>query len=135
MSAVPIFRPQPEVRPKKDRPVRLHIRTQANLRVVTREQAKAKAQAKPKVKVGQRLAVFATIAGVAFMCSSLLGQVMVEQARREGIRAMERAREARKMEAVLRSRLDVLTNLTSVEEWAKSKGMLAPEQQAQPSSH
>lgn len=133
MSAIPVFRPQPQVRPKKERPVKLHIRTQTSLRVVTREDAKAKSQA--KARIASRSAVFGIIAGIAFMSSSMLGQVMVEQARREGIRSMERAREARKMEALLRTRLDVLTNLTSIEVWAKSHGMLAPEQLAQPSSH
>jgi hypothetical protein len=66
--------------------------------------------------------------GLTFLVSSLTGQVMVEKARREGIRSMQRAMDARKVEAVLRHRLDSITGLTSVDEWAKTHGFFAPDQ-------
>lgn len=71
---------------------------------------------------------FALIAGVAYMASSLAGHVMVEGARNEGGRFADRAREARRTEAQLRSRINELTNLGTVETWAVSHGFLAPGQ-------
>ncbi|HZH98756.1 MAG TPA: hypothetical protein VEX38_07270 [Fimbriimonadaceae bacterium] len=70
---------------------------------------------------------FFVIAGIAFFVSSLCGQVMVEKARREGLKAVERSRDARKAEAILRRRLDSLTSLSSISEWAKGNSLIAPD--------
>src|SRR5258707_7821110 len=77
-----------------------------------------------------RAVAFATIVATTYLVSSLFGQVMVEKARREGISAVARATEARKMEAVLTRRLDSLTGLTSVDQWAKTHNFFPPDQLA-----
>lgn len=71
--------------------------------------------------------VFVTVGGLTFFASSLLGHVMVEKARREGISARGRAMEARKAESTLRSRIDSLTSLGAVEAWAQAHGFVAPD--------
>jgi hypothetical protein len=68
------------------------------------------------------------IVGVTYLVSSLTGQVMVEKARRDGIRASSRALEARKVEGELSKRLDLLTSFASVDEWAKTHNFLPPDQ-------
>ncbi len=70
---------------------------------------------------------FLLIALGAYGFSSLAGQTMMEQARREGIRAQERARQARMDVALLRQRVDRLTSMKSIEAWAESRGMQTPE--------
>jgi hypothetical protein len=71
--------------------------------------------------------LFVVVGGMAFFSSSLLGHVMVEKARREGISARARALDARKAETLLRSRIDGLTSLASVEGWAHAHGFVAPD--------
>ena len=73
-----------------------------------------------------RVASFVIIAGIAFIGSSLSGNVMVEKVRREGLRAAERAREARKSEAILRQQVDILSSLGSVDDWAAAHGFTPP---------
>jgi hypothetical protein len=70
------------------------------------------------------------IVGLTYLVSSMTGQVMVEKARREGISASGRALEARKVEAELGKRLDMLTSFASVDEWAKTHNFLPPDQLA-----
>jgi hypothetical protein len=57
---------------------------------------------------------------------------MMEKARREGIRAQERARAARKAEIVLRQSIDAMTGLTALNDWAQAHGFRAPEQLTEP---
>jgi hypothetical protein len=103
---------------------------------VVRTRTEAKPQARVVSRVRPSIAYillvksvsFILIALMVYLSSSLFGQVMVEKARREGIRATIRAREARKAESVLRRRLDSLTSLSAVEEWAGTHGFLPPEQ-------
>jgi hypothetical protein len=112
--------------------------------VVDRPQVKTRAKSRPQVRIRvdvqerrapQRNAAAEWLAR-AFMCgaafvltyagSSLGGQVMVENARRQEISARERARDARKAEASLRARVDSLTNPAAVEAWAATHGFAAP---------
>jgi hypothetical protein len=65
---------------------------------------------------------FLFIAGCSYAASSLIGQTMLEQARREGLRASERAAMARKDVAALRQRIERLLGLRSVEKWAEVRG-------------
>ncbi len=69
--------------------------------------------------------MFVSIAAVTVLVCTLWGQVMEESARREGIRAGERAAMAQKSEAALRQQVDMLTSDESVEAWAQSHGMVA----------
>jgi hypothetical protein len=74
-----------------------------------------------------RVLAFGLIASVAYLGGGLAGQVMLEQARREGLWARERAREARRAEAFLRKRVDDLSSFTAIHRWAASHGFVAPE--------
>lgn len=91
--------------------------------------AKSRAQAKAKsIPLSLVAARFVLIVSATYMVSSLAGHVMVETVRNEGTRYTERAVEARRSEAQLRSRINELTNLGTVESWAESHGFLAPGQ-------
>jgi len=76
------------------------------------------------------LAVFALLLsmlfGLMYFTSSLLGQTMLEDARRAGIRAKERSVQARKAAVVLRGQVDRLSSVKSIEAWATSRGLLSP---------
>lgn len=126
MSAIPVLKP-PVAKPQRRRRHRV-TRPASAPRVQVRRARKAKARAISGVHVG----LFALIACVAFLASSMLGQVMVENVRRQGLRAGERARDARKAEAILREELDALTSFQSVESWAAQQGFVAPGAVASP---
>lgn len=100
--------------------------TRTSLRVVSR--------AKPSFGtiVLSRAMMFACIALGTFLVSSMCGQVMVENSRREGLRAVSRLKEARKAESILRRRLDALTSLASIESWSKAHGYFPPDVLVQP---
>lgn len=66
--------------------------------------------------------VFAFIVASSYAASSLIGHTLMEQARREGLRASERASLARKDVAALRQRIERLVGLRSVERWATVRG-------------
>jgi hypothetical protein len=76
--------------------------------------------------------MLASIAFVVSAASGLTGQVMMEKARREGIRAAVRAREARTAEALLRTRVTELTSMSSVQDWALAHGFQAPDMMTRP---
>lgn len=100
-------------------------------RTTRRRPAHAVGQAKG-IQVSERaknkVTLFMIVAGVAYLVSSLSGQVMVEKARRDGISASRRAEDARKVVAELSKRLDALTSLGAVDEWARNHSFLAPDQ-------
>lgn len=81
-------------------------------------------RARPSFAAAATLFVF--VGGATFFASSLVGHVMVEKARREGIAAHARAADARKEVGVLRARIDEATSLGAVERWASSHGFVAP---------
>jgi len=89
---------------------------------------KAKGQA--AVKSDLTLTNFLIIVGITYLVGSLSGQVMVEKARREGIGAMQRASEARKVVEELNHRLASLKDLPAVEGWAKTHSFFLPDQLA-----
>jgi hypothetical protein len=95
-----------------------------------RLRARVARRSKTQTALKSRALAFATIVASTYLVSSLFGQVMVEKARREGISAVARASDARKMEAVLTRRLDSLTSLTSVDQWAKTHNFFPPDQLA-----
>jgi hypothetical protein len=68
--------------------------------------------------------LFLALTAVTCATSSLAGQVMVEKARREGIRAAERASVAKNAEAALRTQVNLLTSDRSIETWAQENGFV-----------
>jgi hypothetical protein len=80
-----------------------------------------------------RALAFSFIAGLSFLASSMGGQVMVEQARRDGISALGRSVEARRAESILRRKVESQASLSSIQSWAESNGFHAPEEMAGPS--
>ncbi len=107
MSAVPISRTQIETRP--------------NLRVVAGSRPSAVAQ------IVSGSVAFAAIAVVVFGASSLGGHVMVEKARRDGIRANQRLRAAMSAQTTLARQIEALSADKDLIVWAKRNGFVAPE--------
>jgi hypothetical protein len=63
---------------------------------------------------------------VTFGFSILLGSSMMENARRDKIRATERANIARDDMARLSGRMDRLTTMAAVDTWARARGFVPP---------
>jgi hypothetical protein len=112
MSAIPVYREQ----------------------YLTRSKHRPRGRTKSGVgaAVMARATWFFIILGVTFLASSLSGNVMMEKARREGLRAQDRAQAAKKAEAGLRQSIDAMTGMTAVGDWALAHGFRAPEQLVQP---
>jgi hypothetical protein len=110
MSAVPVPRPTVERRPQ--------------LRVVSYRRPSFWQVA------AARTALFAFVALGAFLCSSLAGHVMMEKARRDGLRAVDRSREAKKAESLLLQRVESLTSFAAIQEWALAHDFRPPEEAA-----
>lgn len=72
------------------------------------------------------IALFGMVVAVTFGFSTLAGHSFMEHARREAIRAGERTRIARADLGRLRSRLERLTTMKSVDDWSKTRGFVAP---------
>jgi hypothetical protein len=98
--------------------------------VIARPQPKANVMS----EVLSRSMVFAFFASAAFLGTTLGGHVMVEKARREGIRAVERSFAASRDATSLRQRVEVLTSEKSIEDWARLNGFVASDLAAKPSS-
>ena len=127
MSALPIPI-EPTVRPQ--RPLaRPHVspRRRRAVRPIARPRGLPKHQFKSLEKVMERTFIFCGFTIATFMVSSLVGHVMVEKSRREGLAALSRLREARKAESVLQERVYALSNVESVQAWALEHGFKAPE--------
>jgi hypothetical protein len=69
---------------------------------------------------------FGVITLLVYLSSSLVGQVMLEQARRESLSAEVRARQATMQQAGLQDRLESLTSIASIDRWATVQGMSSP---------
>jgi len=82
--------------------------------------------------VAFRIALFGLIVAAVYVAGGLAGNVMMENARREGLRAQERARAAHASEVALRESIDSLTSLSALNDWACAHGFRAPEQLARP---
>lgn len=74
-----------------------------------------------------RVIAFGALSLAVFFSSSLAGQVMVEKARREGMRAVQRAKDATKEEALLRDKVQALTRESAIDAWATANGFVALE--------
>ena len=94
--------------------------------ITIRTEVQERTAARPRSPWGARIAACFTAFVVTYGASSLAGQVMVERARRMEITARERAREARKTEASLRARVDMLKSPGAIEEWATRHGFGTP---------
>jgi hypothetical protein len=107
MSAVPVQKPIVVTRPKPQLRVEQGIRPSTLSRVVARS------------------VVFGVLTLGIFFASSLAGQVMVEKARRDGIRAAERLKTAGKEQAILRDRVLSMTRSSTVSAWAQENGFVS----------
>ncbi|MFI5386469.1 MAG: hypothetical protein ACHQ50_10160 [Fimbriimonadales bacterium] len=109
MSAVPVHKPIIITRPKPQ--LRVEQGTRPSVASV----------------VLARSAVFCMLSLCTFYGSSLAGQVMVEKARRDGISAVQRAKEAVKEDLLLRSQVQSLTRASAIDAWAEENGMVSPD--------
>lgn len=71
-------------------------------------------------------AMFLMVSILVYGVSSLFGQVMAEEARRDRIHSQDRMREAQKSQVALQSRMDVAVRLNDVENWATAHGFANP---------
>ena len=71
--------------------------------------------------------VFGLILIATYVASSLSGQILLEWARKEGIWAAERYREARIVEAQLRREVETFAGLAELDLWTSDQGLLPPE--------
>ncbi len=103
--------------------------------IAVRSQSKRRAKSRSRVvtDVVGGLFLFSVVAFSTYLASSMVGQVMVENARREGIAAQRRANDAKRTEGGLRSRINELTGFTAMETWALGHGFVAPDRPALPS--
>jgi len=69
-----------------------------------------------------RFLLLAAVGLISYGASSLVGNTMLEDARRSAIRCKERAKEMRQQVALLRQQTDRLTNMQAVEQWAGLRG-------------
>jgi len=67
---------------------------------------------------------FCIVTGLAYAAFSLVGQVMVEKARRDGIHAMTRAQAASRDIAELRASVQDLSSSRSISDWAAANGFI-----------
>lgn len=123
MSAAPIY--EPIVEPKARTPIRPQQRTYPvdlpTLRVVENPRPqRIKAQTVHHPSAALQVGIFACVMALMYLTSNLVGQVMVEKARRDGIRALARARTAVRESAVLRERVQLLSSGAAIDTWAAS---------------
>jgi hypothetical protein len=99
-----------------------------NVRTETRPLTRTRAVSKQRKVVGEAIlaysAAFAFLVAATYGASSLAGQTMMEQARREGLHAKERALDARKDVATLRQRVERLVGMRSIDQWASVRGFV-----------
>ena len=126
MSALPVIEPvvepSPISRPLPRLPAPIIIelpRTKIQRQPIRR----VKTQKRVSALVAQS-ASFVVVTGIVFSTFSLMGQVMVEKARRDGIRASERARSASRDIAALRQDVQNLSSSQSIDDWATSNGFV-----------
>ncbi len=70
--------------------------------------------------------LFGFCVAVTFGFSILLGSSMMENARRDKIRALERTKVARNDMARLSGRMDRLTTMAAVDTWARTRSFVPP---------
>lgn len=109
MSAVPVHKPIVVTKPRPE----LRVEQGGKVGVLSR--------------IGTKVFQLSLITLAVYLCSSMGGQVLMEKARREGLKAVSRAKEAVKSEALLRNQVQDLTSTYAIDTWAKENGYLAPE--------
>jgi hypothetical protein len=109
MSAVPVQKPIIVTRPKPQLRIEQGTRPVASSKAVT------------------RTVLFGALTLSFFFSSSLAGQVMVEKARRDGMHAVQRAKDANKEEALLRDKVQSMTRSSAIDAWALQHDLIAPE--------
>lgn len=144
MSAIPALdvnlRPAPRTttlhRPTTIREIAPVKPRRETVRVVSDVKTGVRVRIVPSVaeRVATRTLILGCIAAISYVASSLTGQVMLEKARHEEIRALVRAESARKMETALRSRLDDILRPDRVEAWALGHGFVPRDAVAAPAS-
>ena len=110
MSAVPVQKPIIVTRPKPQLRVEQGVRPAVASKVIARS------------------ALFGVIALSCFFSSSLAGQVMVEKARRDGLRSIERSRTVAREESLLRQSVQSITQASAIATWAEQNHFIPPEE-------
>ena len=119
----PTTRTAPRIAPRFPEPIIIEL---PSVRTRKGRSKKAKTQKRVSTIVGQ-VATFAVITGIAFSTISLAGQVMVEKARRDGIRATALARQTSREIADLRGEVQDLASSRSIDDWAAANGYVPTE--------
>lgn len=133
MSALPVIEPiiepaprtrtAPRTLPRFPEPIIIELpRPKIHRGRVKKVQAKKRAS----TVLGQAIS-FCVVTGIAFSTISLAGQVMVEKARRDGIRANARARQTSRDIAELRGDVQELSSTRSIDEWAAANSFIPTE--------
>ncbi|HWA84297.1 MAG TPA: hypothetical protein VG820_12710, partial [Fimbriimonadaceae bacterium] len=78
-------------------------------------------------RVLTKSATLVAVTLAVFFASSLSGQVMVEKARRDGLRAVGRAKDAAKEVALLRQSVQDMTQPSRIDAWAEENGFVSPD--------
>ncbi len=127
MSALPLIEPQ--IQPRH-RPAPVKRAPQPAQQPVIRRKKKrmSKARSAAIQRACEQSAAFCLVAIATFMLSSLVGHVMVEKSRRDGIAALTRMRLAKKAESELSEQVYALSNGDAVQSWAAEHGYKAPEE-------
>ena len=127
MSALPVIEPFVEPAPVRARqrpqihePIIIELPRTRNHRTPAK---KVKAQKRTSVWIMNTASFFA-VSAITFGALSLGGQVMVEKARRDGIRANKQARDASRDIATLRGSVQDLTSSQSIQQWAATNGFV-----------
>ncbi len=97
---------------------------------IPRRKARAKRRINVPEAISKRAVSFVAILGMTYLASSLSGQVMVEKARQEAIRASQKALDAKKVESELSKRLDQMTGFNAIGQWAETHNFKSIEELA-----
>ncbi len=106
------------------------VSTKARRRVST--QVKVRRRPRPGNRVASWAGVWCSVALMTYACSALLANCQMEAARRDALRATERAKLAKAEVARLQGEISRLSSLGAIDQWAVSRGFVAREYVAQP---
>ena len=131
MSALPVIEPfvepapsrpasRPRTLPRVPEPVIIEL----PIKRIQRGRVKQSQTQKRVSTIAGQLVGFTVITGIAFASFSLAGQVMVEKARRDGIRANARALQSSRDIAELRGEVQDLSSSRSISDWAAASGFI-----------
>jgi cell division protein FtsL len=133
MSALPVIepfverapssRPAPRTLPRFPEPIIIEL---PRKRIQRGRVKQVQTKKRVSTAIGQ-VASFAFVTAVAFSTFSLAGQVMVEKARREGIRAEALAQETSREIADLRGQVQDLSSSKTIDDWAIANGFIPTE--------